>query len=365
MNYHRRLSMVCCLMACLSACSPSPAPENNWLHAMAYRITQGYADLNRQSAELATESQAFCDSNPENSAERLSKVRLKWLSTMGAWQKIQWVQFGPVTHNNAGWSIQFWPDKKNLLARKMTQYGKNTQEIAAESIAGASVVIQGISAMELLLFDGDFAAQNAWMDFKKQCQLQLAVARHLQQTTQKLAMAWEEGGYAEQWLTHNNELEEQGQLVEAEGEIFDALLGQMERVKMDKLGGPLGYKNRNKVANGYFSESWRSQSSLNNIRANIDAFAQALNDPDYYDLSKKLIDAGHTDLANQLLELTVTVQNSADSLTQPLSQMVNSEEGKIEVDKLYQQVGDLNSLLKNQVAPALGIVLGFNSNDGD
>ncbi|BBI48984.1 hypothetical protein HORIV_14050 [Vreelandella olivaria] len=66
-----------------------------------------------------------------------------WLNAYQAWQAVRFIQFGPVEQNSRGWQLQFWPDRKNLVGRKVGTWLKATEAPDAEDIAGDSVAIQG------------------------------------------------------------------------------------------------------------------------------------------------------------------------------------------------------------------------------
>lgn len=344
-----------------------PSAKNNWLMSVAERIQLSYLSLENASGNLTVIVELYCKVEQQEKKVLLQQAQSQWRATMDAWQHIQWVRFGPISENNDDWKIQFWPDKKNLVARKTRQILAYRETITQQDVASASVVIQGIGALELLLFDN---TESSLVDvesetIEKQCQLALATARNLNATTSRVASAWNEGEFAQQWIEHNALLKQADSLAEAEGEVFDALLAQMERVKIDKLGGPLGYKNRSKKPNGYFSESWRSAHSIANIQSNIESFDSILDDDKRYDLVELLIDQQHKILAEKLLAVTMALRTELADVQMPLKNAVINEQAVKQIQSIYALMGQLNSLLKSEVAPALGITLGFNANDGD
>ncbi len=329
-----------------------PSEKNNWILSVTDRIQSDYGQLALESEILVSSLQQYCNTDQDKKQSALNKAQNQWRSAMAAWQQIQWVRFGPISENNDDWKIQFWPDKKNLVARKTQQFLVENEEVTQKKIAEASVVIQGISELELLLFDPNYISQ---------CQLLQAVGENLSLTTKQIHQAWIES-HDEKWVQSIHQPE---QKAEMEGQLFGALLAQMERIKLDKLGGPLGLKNRNKKPNGYFSESWRSNHSLANIETNINAFQGVLVDPKRYDLVELLLSLSQKELANRLLDKVSQIQDAIAAIQKPLNKAVHQESTKQQVAHLYGQIGDLNSLLKNDVAKVLNITLGFNANDGD
>ena len=74
---------------------------------------------------------------------------------------------------------------------------------------------------------------------------------------------------------------------------------------------------------------------------------------------------GAAPLADQIQAQVNKCLSLLSDIDKPLSEAVMDSAYKPRLDALHQAVGELNSLLKSGLAPALQIKLGFNSNDGD
>lgn len=348
------------------------SPEEKWVSALSTRIAADYADLFHHSQLLVESANRFCEAKRQSgdgtvalSAE-LSTVQIEWRRTMGAWQHIQWVRFGPMVENNDDWKIQFWPDKKNIVSRKVQQILDREIKIDQQVVADASVVVQGLSALELLLFDAEYVAlfdQNAEPS-DRQCQLIVAIGQQLVSTIERVKSQWQDQNYRNSWVATVNQ-EQESLAPSALTDVVAAMLTQMEKLKADKLGGPLGYKNRSKQPNGYFSEGWRSNSSLDNIKTNLLALQILISNQDSYDL-RRLLDAKDSDaVANDIESSINEILNVIATIDKPLNEAVTDVGSRVQLEELHLAVGNLNSQLKTRLSPALGITLGFNSNDGD
>ncbi|MAR93038.1 MAG: hypothetical protein CML06_19505 [Pseudomonadales bacterium] len=342
------------------------SPQQQWLQVVADRIAADYGDLQRQAGTLSVTLQNYCASP---APEPLAAARDQWRQTMDAWQRVQWVRFGPITENNDDWKIQFWPDQKNIVSRKAQRLLNTEGPIDAARVADASVVLQGLSALELLLFDPDYMANyglesgEQTPQGRRQCELITAIGKHFAGTTTRVHQAWVDSGIRQQWQETSAAPDHSGKGPMAE--VVGAMLSQLEIIKTDKLGAPLGYKSRSHTPNGYFSESWRSQSSLRNIWVSLQTLYSLAKHPEHYDLEQLLQQTGHGELAADLdMAFAVALQTLAD-IQQPLVTAVADSTGRQQVVVLHQAIAQLNSRFKQQLAPALGISLGFNANDGD
>lgn len=364
-NLHK-LALSLLLLCGLTGCDRASL-EQQWISALAGRISADYQALYGASLSLADSVGQFCSADAVNPS--LQQPQMQWKKTMAAWQHIQWVRFGPVMDSNDDWKIQFWPDKKNILDRKIQQLLNRETPLDAQSIGDASVVVQGLSALELLLFDDGYigayaGAQGSAPSAEKQCEVLQAIAGYFVQTTKRINNKWQDQTYREQWVASVN-AEQEGVHATAETDVVAALLTQMEKVKLDKIGGPLGYKNRSKQPNGYFSESWRSNTSLDNIKTNLLALQTMLDNQDGMDLRRLLIEKGNQSTADELGAKINESLHILATLDKPLRLAVTDVAYRPQLEELHESIGGLNSLIKVKVTAALGIALGFNSNDGD
>ena len=344
------------LLITLAGCAQQNK-QDQWIEQVASEIQAGYGELNTQAVKLVETVQHHCAATVQAQEQSLVQVKAQWQATMLAWQRIQWVRFGPIATNNDDWKLQFWPDKKNLVARKVQEILNQKQPITQKHIAEASVVIQGLSALEYLIYEP--AVQRS------HCELLVAVAENVNVVSASLKTQWQsDGPFVTQWIQLSQTERAANLPNQAVGEVFDGLLAQMERIKLDKLGGPLGLKNRTKKPNGYFAESWRSGTSLNNIKANVAAF-RLIVEGQGVGLVALLKHNHQSDLAHQLLQQVIQIQDTLATINVPLNKAVLDETNRKQVEALHNEFGALNSLLKNKVAPALNVSLGFNANDGD
>ena len=354
-----RIIILTMLWLFLGSCDRT-SPEEKWVSALSQHIDSSYETLHINSLALVKSTEAFC-----NQSSDISNPRQQWRKTMGAWQDVQWVGFGPIVDANDDWKIQFWPDKKNIVARKINKILSEGSSIDEADVAEASVVVQGLSAVELLLFDEPYVSQFTESDLAvKQCQLLVAISHNLSSNTDKILQKWRDTKFQASWMATVNDVQD-GVHANAISDAVGAMLSQMERVKTDKLGGPLGYKNRNRQPNGYFSEGWRSSSSLDNIKSNLLTMQGLMENDDAYDLRQLLESKGNGVIADEFQTRVNDALSLLATIDKPLKEAVMDVAYRPQLEELYQSIGELNTLIKTKLTVALGINLGFNSNDGD
>ena len=344
----------------LASCKQDLSADQRWLETATRQIVQDHRELAELTAKQHEQAQSFCRAPSEAG---LAKMQERWRKSMAAWQRLQWLRLGPITHDNDDWKLQFWPDKKNILQRKIQVILDGTDPVTADTLSHASVVVQGFSAQELLLFDAGFASVEKFQS--RQCDLIMASTALTAKVAGRLADAWQDKSWLQTWfspaVTHEGVTPAQTR----DGELLDALLAQSEKIKAAKLGEPMGLKTRDKKPNGYFSESWRSQNSLANIHSNLAAFQQLATPKQGYGLFQYLKDKKHDDIAEQLVIHLDNVLLAMQQIQLPLSQAVMDPSQQDALQASVRSLGELETFLKKQLAPALELSLGFNSNDGD
>ncbi len=334
------------LLLCYGCEAPNPSAQ--WTIQVKETLQNNYKAMHDSSAALEAAVKEHCAIDAEQPATLIS-AQEAWRLTMANWEAVQWAQFGPILENNDHWKIQFWPDKKNIVARKVTSALASDDPITVATITDASVVVQGLSALELLLFDDKFAPKLATKEAKL-CELTVAIASRYEQTSAKIVAEWQDINPANL----------------SQADILQSLLTHVEKIKIDKLGLVLGKKTRNQVANGYFAESWRSKQSFANIQANFFAIKALLGaNHSGFGLAKYLNALGHPEVADALVTKVDAILTTLETFQQPLMIAVKDPESKSQVEILYQQIEQFNEQLRNDLVPALGIALGFNANDGD
>ncbi|MCG7588625.1 imelysin family protein, partial [Photobacterium sp. OFAV2-7] len=240
------LSAVAIAMA-VTGCNDQQQSMTGTIHQQHLQAAELFSDAAHQ---INGEITALCQSYDE---EQLEAARQSWQQVMHKWMALQGREKGSEEVLALSWQIQFWPDKKNTTGRKLNQLLKQDTAWTAADIAEQSVAVQGLGAVEWFLYEKPTLLQGG-----QGCQLVGAIGDRLQQSGEQLAKAWQANPW--QQLTPQMAL----------GEYLGALNNQLD-YSMKKLTRPLGKPGSPKV---YQAESWRSETSLGNLKVNVEAMQQ-------------------------------------------------------------------------------------------
>ena len=341
-----RLLTVATTALLLTACG---APQRDVITHLADNVLlpahQQWADSNRALAEHA---QHYCNDKID-----LTDLRNAFSAARHQWAALQPQLVGPMSEGNRSWQVQFYPDKRNLVARQSEELLDAHPQLNHAQLANASVVVQGLSAFEYVLFDDsvDLPAQR-----ERYCPLLTAIGEHQQQLAREIVALWQQpDGMLVQLTAFPNERYAEPR--DALADILRVQITGLDTLKK-KLGTPMGRLNRG-VPQPFQAEAWRSKQSLDNLRAAVEGAQAIWQAPGIRELVRD------SALATRIDDAYTGVLTRLDNAPAPLATLVQDAAQTTWLDALYEHLNTLHRLHQNELATALDIQIGFNANDGD
>jgi predicted lipoprotein len=354
-------------LAALAAVAPVRAEEV--LEKLNHQLTDsvvipGYRSFATAMTPLEGAVAAFC-ATP--TPEHLAAARAAYAEAMLAWQRVQPIVLGPPDARVRAPIIQLFPDRRGVIPRFLAEAlaAQDPALVAPGGLQGKSVALTGFPALEQILYDDARlpSPNGATAEASYACALAVAIARHLVTQANGALDDWQRpGGAREAVLTAGAGNDFYFDAAEATADLIKTLYLALHIAITVKLEGPLGASLEE--AKPRRAESWRSGLSLADLRANLET-AQAL-----YASSGGFADAlaalgGSADLDRAIRERFVAVFARLDAIEAPLAVAVEDPAGRAQVAALIAELKALRLLVAEQLAPALGLVIGFNAFDGD
>lgn len=318
-------------------------------------LLPAYNSWQEADRQLAVNAEAFCAGNAD-----LGTARQAFLGAQSAWAGLQPLLVGPLAEGNRAWQIQFWPDKKNLVQRQVEALLKSKPQLNNDDLAKASVVVQGLTAYEYMLFDPALDLTQAEQK-ARYCPLLQAIGQHQQALAVQIMDEWQgKPGMAEQLKTFPNE-----RYADANEAIADLLRVQVTALDglKKKLGAPMGRQSKG-IPQPYQAEAWRSAASLANLGAAL-ANAELLWHGSNRDGIQTLLGDDQADLANRIDAAYQDTRQRLAALDKPLGDLLADEAGRAALNELYDSLNRLHRLQESELAKALDVQIGFNAHDGD
>lgn len=326
--------------------------------AIEKHILPRYEALVTASAGLKDAAKSYCAAP---ATEPLADLQAAFGATMDAWQDIQHVRFGPIDWFFRSQRFAFWPDPRNTIGKQMAELLSKHQSgaVDADLLAKGSVAIQGLPALERLIFGEDANKLKSGTDSAYRCRYVEAIATNLAQMAKDTQAAWKEGGdkaFAAVMLETARPDAPYREPQEATLELFKALYLAIELAADHKLARPLGAALKD--ARPRLAESWRSERSLRNIQRNLAAAQNLYLNGFSAAVTDKAVD---TAIRDGFTKATT----AAHAIKLPLETAVQDAKARPQAEALVAELLALKKLLGDRLPPARDIPVGFNALDGD
>jgi hypothetical protein len=308
-------------------------------------IEAGYQNLATQTRALAEQADSWCQ---EPDALNRDSVDQLWLDSFRAWQAVRFVNFGPIETDNRAWQFQFWPDPKNLIARKARYLLTSNQAPTAETIADSGVAVQGFPMAEYLLFDEQLNSTDRALPAQRTCRALVLVAGHIADNSAQQLQDWQ--AFEDAYMANE----------QYRDTTIKAGMAALEILEERRLAQPMGLRGTGKRS-VYTADAWRSGQSL----AAVEATVRGLQEHFLPGLVLLLEGSDQPELVGRIEQQFAEVLENFPAMRTPMEPLLASDEAFARLQGLYVDISQLTTLVNDQAAVALGVVRGFNSSDGD
>lgn len=278
-------------------------------------------------------------------------------SAVEGWSGIQFLRFGPLVDEHRLERIAFWPDPKGIGLRQLRRALADRDAAVTDpgQLAGKSVALQGLTALEYLLYGDGSDRPDAF-----RCTFATAAAGSLATVADAIAGEWAAPqGFAERLMQPDGDDPVYRKPAESLAELHRALTTGLQVTQDQKLKPVLG--DTPDSAKPFLAPFRRAGLSVAVLAADLSAlgaftaaagFARDL--PDEYRW-----------LDNSLAFEFGNAVRAAGAVTLPIDEAVHDETARDRLRYLFVVLGNLRSMARQDLATALGLQGGFNALDGD
>lgn len=318
----------------------SAETEKTYLTHVANEIViPAYADAAKQSDLLHDLAQKHCQQAPV-SGDELQALRDQWLVLAQAWASAEMVNFGPATASMSNLYINYYPDERGLVHSGVADLIAANPKLTAEQLANESAVVQGVPGLEEVLYANDSLDAG-------QCAYVISASSALSTRLKAIEKNWQQN--ATKLLAIDKTAESDQGL----NQWINSLLSLIETMKSNAIDQPLGLSGK---AKGHLPAATAEQSRAI-INAKLATLNKAMTDPV---LTAILGSNSENNVADNL---STALADTTTLLAQMPEDLATAD--KATQQELYDHLTNVTRLIKRQLIPALGLRVGFNSNDGD
>jgi predicted lipoprotein len=299
---------------------------------------------------------AFC-AKPD--AAGVAALKDAYGKAADAWTAVEFITFGPVTLSLRADRFSFFPDRRNAIARAMADMigDGDADRLAPARFAQASAAVQGLPALERLLFeDGAQAALVSGDEAARRCAFGIAIAGNLAAIAADIRTGW--GDRASGAL---------GAIVSGKGDpalfadvgalpglILTDLSGAFQRVTDTRIMPVLG--SGPAEAKPALADNWRSGRSGRVVRTMIES-------------ADALLKAIALQLPNRpqfvVNKAAAAADQAAAAFPADLGAAAQTASGAAAIQAAVKAFKGAQITVYKPIASYFGISLGFNALDGD
>lgn len=320
-------------------------------------IRPAYADFEVQAGNLHDSINQLCTSP---GPAPLTAAQNQFTNVAMAWAGIELFRSGPVMEDNRLERILFYPDRKStgLKQVQIILAKQHAQSISPDGFGQKSVAVQGLGALEFILFGTGYENLSNSKDAFR-CNFAMTISGNIALIADELSRSWNASEvYSEQWTKAGNEYSVFINNREAINELLGTIVHGLEAIRDIRLGtflrnGP----NRDRPKSALF---WRSENTLPVLKANLNFIQSLLRDGGLYSLANK--DSGIVDA----IEFELQQNRSAIiAIDKPLFYALNDEELRGKLLYFGTSLKFTIGRIDGDFAKDLSLSSGFSFSDGD
>lgn len=326
--------------------------------AVDQAIIPGYRAFEASTARLSGAMDALCTAP---SADKEQAARAAFTDTLKAWAPVEIIRNGPALEKNRFERVLYYPDRKGIALKQVQAIlsKKDETATAAATLAGKSVGVQGLGALEFVLY-GTGHEGLVTEPSSHRCRYGAAIAANLHGIAREFTAAWEApDGIGAAWKAPGPD----NPLFRTDAEAVTELLGIMvhgaEMVRDQRLRAFAG--SQEQKPNPKLAIFWRSGSTWTMIGADmaglLDFWQKAgMND---------LLEDDQRSVGTSIEFVMKSLKRAAGTITPDIEAALGQPEERARIDFLMLNGKDLITRLSEDYGKALGLGAGFSFSDGD
>ena len=285
-----------------------------------------------------------------------------------AWGHVEHINFGPITKENRLERILFFPDRRGLGARQVSRalQTRDPDVTDVQKLASKSVALQGLSALEIVLFQDRGGKPEAPEAQDHRCRFALAISGNLQARSQEILNEWkQDDGFRRLILNPGPDNPQFFKPSEVTQVLAKSLDQGLERIREERIAGPLGFGKQKRRLPAVLERSGRTfRLTTANIEGLRDLYTTG-------GMQQAIIGTGRA-------KGVANLQSNAKLVLSEITTAHTISKRLVGVSKPFDNPDILSRLLsvgfplKNArtqlailMAATAGLTLGFNSSDGD
>ena len=321
-------------------------------------IRPGYRAMHDSASKLTVAMKALC-ADPTDAT--LSGAKSSFGDTVKSWSRIEIVDTGPIIEKNRFEHILFYPDRKGVgLKQVQALIAKaDEQDTTVEAVAGKSVALMGMTALEYVLFgNGSDVLGKDKQSFR--CRYGAAVAGNIENTAKEIADEWDApDGVQKSWKFPGKSSDDFMDNKEAVTALLGILVHGAANVRDQRL--ETFYKGDPATARPKMAIYWRSANTWTSFTGNIEGLKTLWEKADM----ASLLPVDRRAIATKIDGLLNELATTAPTINPDIEAAIGNDAERAKIDKLLAVSRELATSFSDEYGGAIGLSAGFSFADGD
>lgn len=337
-----------------------PKAEKVLAKAVDDVIRPGYHGFKESAGRLRTAMQALCASPSEANKAAADEA---FGETVKAWGAVEFIRSGPALEKNRFERVLYYPDRKGIALKQVQAILSKKDETAttAAGLAGKSVGVQGLTALDYVLFGTGSDALATERDAHR-CRYGAAIAESVHGIAGELLDAWDRpDGIAADWKKPgpgNPVFRTDG---EAVTELVGILVHGLEMVREQRIEAFFPGTGAEERPNPKLALFWRSGKTWEVLSANLEGLSGLWKKAHMESMLKD----DQKSIASSIAFVLRSTTRAVATINPDIPAALASPQETAKIDFLLLNTKDAISRISDDYGAALGIGAGFSFSDGD
>jgi predicted lipoprotein len=322
-------------------------------------VVPAYGRLEAATHDLVSEVEGYCLAPDKETRDALVR---SFAQAIEAWAGVDFFRFGPMAREGRYERFAFWPDVHGTGARQLRRFlaEEDSALLDPAALAEQSAAVQGLPALESLIYSGSKALAASETPDDYRCRLAMAVSANMDRIASDARDGW---SGRESWASLMLEPGAGNPVYrtskEAMTEVLKAILTGLEQMRDHRLHPAVGdTPDKARASRAPYDRAGEALPYLRASAGAIEAFVDAsgivsLAPPD----KSWIAESAAFEFAN--------LRRTLDSAGSDLDAAVADPERRQSLVYAEIVLASLRDLFQRQLGPSAGLTQGFNSLDGD
>ncbi len=176
---------------------PAQAEVAKTHSAMVHDVVDGHIvprleALATVTGRLSSDLAAACAADAGAVETKLGETKADFAETVKAWAGVEFLRFGPMGEGGRVERFAFWPDTRGILYRQLPPLlaKRDAKLLEAGELGKQSAAVQGLHALEFLLYDDKKPLTAADDEGRYRCAFAAAIASNMAHIARDVVTAW-------------------------------------------------------------------------------------------------------------------------------------------------------------------------------